>query len=83
MLEEHEEDIEEWFFHHQGNNKNADTSHSSSLENYLCREGRVLKTKTDRMCLDELEGKSKKKKPKRIKGDQDITKEDDIQHAEL
>lgn len=84
MLEEHEEDIEEWFFHYQANDKNDGTS-GSSLENFLCRQGRVLKTKADQKCLDKiLEDKSKKRKSKKIKGEvRDAITEDDISHTEL
>ena len=50
LLEQHEEDIEKWYF----NQGESDAKiKSSSLEDYLCREGRVLKRKEDRKCLDE------------------------------
>ena len=85
MLEEHEEDIEEWYFNHKADNMNEDKSSTSSLETYLCRQGRVLKTKADRKCLDQLDGKKpNKKKVKKIKGDLgETTKEADVTHTEL
>ena len=80
-----EEDIEEWFFHHKSSDINTDKTGSSSLENFLCRQGRMLKTKADRKCLDQVENKkSKKKKPKKIKGDAaDTTADTNINHTEL
>ena len=60
MIEQHEEDIEEWYFDHKADNINKDSSGSSSLENFLCSQGRMLKTKSDRQCLDD--GKNKKAK---------------------
>ena len=60
MIEKHEEDIEEWYFDHKAEDITKDDSGSASLENFLCRQGRMLKTKSDRLCLDD--GKSKKSK---------------------
>ena len=85
MLEEHEEDIEEWYFHHQSNDKNDGMVGSSSLENFLCRQGRVLKSKADRKCLDDVaKNKSNKRKSKNVKGElRDTNAEDDNNHTEL
>ena len=86
LLEEHEEDIEDWFFNHQASDTSEGTQASSSLENYLCREGRVLKNKKDTMCLDEVvEGKStKKKRSKKTKGETGgAAKKEDKVHKEL
>ena len=68
MIEEHEDDIEDWFFNHKADNINKQPSHSSSLENYLCKEGRMLKSKGDRTCLTD-NSTSKKKKSKKLKGE--------------
>jgi predicted glycosyltransferase len=81
MLEEHEEDIEEWFFNHKADNINKDKS-SSSLEKYLCRQGRMLKTKSDQKCLDEVDKNSKKKK-KKTKGETADSEKADVKHTEL
>ena len=85
-MEQHEEDIEDWYFNHQTSGTSEGTQASSSLENYLCREGRVLKNKKDTMCLDEVvEGSSKKKKrSKKTKGETGSTsKQEDKVHTEL
>ena len=81
MLEEHEEDIEDWFFNHKADNVDKEES-SSSLENFLCRQGRMLKTKEDQKCLDEINKKTKKKKQK-VKGETAETKMADTKHQEL
>lgn len=86
MLEEHEDDIEDWFFNHQANDKRESTPGLSpaSLENYLCRQGRVLKSKEDRMCLDEVVEDKPKKKSKKTKGEiGDTIKKEDNVHTEL
>merc|ERR1711915_200946 len=58
LLENYEEDIEDWYF------KNQDTS----FEEYLCRD-RALKKK-DRSCLaDSTKSDKKKKKKKKSKGE--------------
>ena len=75
MLEKHEEDIEEWYFDHKPDDINKDDTGSSSLENYLCRQGRVLKTKSDRKCLDEGKNKKSKKSKKKLKGETENDKE--------
>ena len=80
MLEEHEDDIEEWFFNHKVDDINKDKS-SSSLENFLCRQGRMLKTKTDQKCLDEV--KTTKKKKKKMKGETADSEKVDVKHTEL
>ena len=62
LLEEHEEDIEDWYFGHQ---------EKQSLEDYLCRD-RALKSK-DKQCLNvkgdfgEAAKKAKKEKKKKKK----------------
>ena len=81
MLEEHEEDIEEWFFKHKAVDINKDKS-SSSLENFLCRQGRMFKTKSDQKCLDEV-AKSSKKKKKKMKGETTDSEKVDVKHTEL
>ena len=86
MLEEHVDDIEDWFFHHQANDKSESTPGlpSASLENYLCRQGRVLKSKEDRLCLDKVAEDKPKKKSKRTKGETgDTAKKEDSVHTEL
>ena len=80
MIEEHEEDIEEWFFNHKADDINKDKS-SSSLEDFLCRQGRMLKTKSDQKCLDKLDKKSKKKK--KVKGETADSEKVDVTHTEL
>jgi len=82
MLEEHEEDIEEWFFHHKADDINKD-KHTPSLENFLCRQGRMLKTKSDQRCLDESDKNSTKKKKKKLKGEPADIKNADKEHTEL
>lgn len=81
MIEEHEEDIEDWFFNHKAENVDKEES-SSSLENFLCRQGRMLKTKEDQKCLDEINKKTKKKK-QRVKGETGERKMADTKHQEL
>merc|ERR1712018_782968 len=79
MIEKHEEDIEEWYFDHKAEDITKDDSGSTSLENFLCRQGRMLKTKSDRECL--VDGKTKKvKSKKKIKGE---TENDNKEHKEL
>ena len=80
MIEEHEEDIEEWFFNHKADDINKDKS-SASLEDFLCRQGRMLKTKNDKKCLDKLDKKSKKKK--KVKGETADSEKADVTHTEL
>ena len=84
MIEEHEDDIEDWFFNHKAEDINKQPSDSSSsLENYLCKEGRMLKSKGDRTCLTD-NSKSKKKKSKKLKGEAGHpSSETDINHTEL
>ena len=86
LLELHEEDIEDWYFNHQSSDTNEGAPASSSLENYLCREGRVLKNKKDMMCLDKVveESSKKKKRSKKTKGETGSTsKQEDKVHTEL
>ena len=65
MLEEHEEDIEEWYFKRQS---------EFALEDYLCRQ-RALKSEADKYCLGKSKGESaaniKGKKSKRKKKKKD------------
>ena len=83
MIEEHEDDIEDWFFNHKADDINKQLSDSSSLGNYLCKEGRMLKSKGDRTCLTD-NSKSKKKKSKKLKGEAgQPSSETDINHTEL
>jgi hypothetical protein len=63
LLERHEEDIEEWYNHHQAD---------APLIDYLCRD-RVLKKK-DSECLYEVV-KPKEKKKKRTEDDSEETEE--------
>lgn len=81
MLEEHEEDIEDWFFNHKTDSVDKGEP-SSSLENFLCRQGRMLKTKEDQKCLDEINKKTKKKKQK-VKGETAERNMADTKHQEL
>ena len=83
MIEEHEDDIEDWFFNHKAEDINKQPSDSSSLGNYLCKEGRMLKSKGDRTCLTD-NSKSKKKKSKKLKGEAGhSSSETDVNHTEL
>ena len=86
LLEDREEEIEDWYFNHQSSDTHEGAPAPSSLQNYLCREGRVLKNKKDMMCLDEVvKGSStKKKSSKKAKGETGGTvKKEDKVHTEL
>ncbi|XP_046393745.1 protein canopy 4 [Ischnura elegans] len=69
LIEDYESDIEDWYFHHQG---------ESSLTTYLCTN-RALKDYTDK-CLDErlpaTKEKNKSDSKNNRKGDQQSLKED-------
>ena len=80
MIENHEEDIEEWYFDHKADDINKDESGSSSLEDFLCRQGRMLKTKSDQQCLDDAKIKKSKKSKKKLKGE---TENDKSKNTEL
>jgi len=58
LLENYEEDIEDWYFNNQ----------DESFTDYLCKS-RVLKTKQDAKCLTETLKSSKKQKNKKAKGE--------------
>ena len=80
MIENHEEDIEEWYFDHKADDINKDESGSSSLEDFLCRQGRMLKTKSDQQCLDDVKTKKSRKSKKKLKGE---TENDKSKNTEL
>ena len=65
MLEEHEEDIEEWYFKRQ---------EEFTLEDFLCRQ-RALTSEADKYCLGKAKGESagikSKRKTKKKKKDKD------------
>lgn len=57
LLEQHEGDIEDWYYHHQG---------EESLKKYFC-EDRALKGKNTKCLNEQLKGDTGKKKPKENK----------------
>ena len=65
LLEEHEEDIEEWYFKRQ---------EEFALEDFLCRQ-RALTSEADKYCLGKAKGESggikSKRKTKKKKKDKD------------
>ena len=65
LLEEHEEDIEEWYFKRQ---------EEFTLEDFLCRQ-RALSSEADKYCLGKAKGESagikSKRKAKKKKKDKD------------